>query len=826
MRPETWPRVRTLFDAALDLGPRERHEFLVRECGGDAELRAEVEALLQAEAGADPSIDGSARALLANNDLAGTSIGGFRLGRQLGAGGMGTVYEAQQLRPQRTVALKTLAVRFPSERARRRFEDEADILARLRHPGIAQVLEAGTAKVAGAEVPWFAMELVEEPRAIDRFAKEQALDARAIVALVHKVCGAVGYAHQRGVIHRDLKPANVLVDRQGQPKVIDFGIARLTERDAVTRFTRTGEILGTLAYMSPERLERADEQDDTGADVYALGVILYQMLAGRLPFALDELPPARVIDVLRASEPPPPSRTNTALPRELDWITLKAIDRDPGRRYASVGALAEDLARFLGDERVFASPPSATYRLRKLARRHRVLLATAAAVFVAVSVGLVIAVVGWWRVAGAERIANRKVATMEAINSFQQRILGGAHGNEKGRDLRLVEVVDAAARDLDAGACKDPAVESAARGSIGSSYTELGLYAEAERHLLRARALLEAHGFDPHDKPGMGISNNLAMCYQGMGRLDVAEREARTSLADARAAYGDNHEQTATRLSNLAGLLLKTGGFTEALALASEAASTFATVHGERSAPAINAHAGVASALDELGRAGEAEHTFAQARERAADLHQDDPTRLAVASVYGNFLFRRGRHAASLALFEEVAAVRERVLGPHHPQTLTAWKNVASAKAAHGDYAGGEAALRRVAAGEDALGIDGGERFVTTRQNLAHAVRRQGRAAEAEAMAHSLLATAERTLPAGHWLIGIVTKERGGCRKDLGRHAEAEADLLAAVQLLEKSLVPTDYRMQRTFTELVELYEAWPRPADAAVWRSKLVRGK
>lgn len=825
MNPETWPRVRTLFDAALDLAPSERSEFLARECGADPGLRAEVESLLEAEAGNDLSLEGAAATLLTARDLAGTSIGGFRLGRQLGAGGMGTVYEAQQLRPQRTVALKTLAVRFPSERARRRFEDEADILARLRHPAIAQVFEAGTARVAEAEVPWFAMELVEAPRTIDRFAREHELDPRAIVVLLHRVCDAVRYAHQRGVIHRDLKPANVLVDRQGQPKVIDFGIARLRERDTVARFTRTGEILGTLSYMSPERLERVDEQDDTVADVYALGVILYEMLAGRLPFAIDELPPARVIDVLRSSEPPPPSRANAAVPRELDWITMKAIAREPGRRYGSVAALAEDLARFLGHEPVAASPPSTTYRLRKLARRHRLLLAAAAVVFLAVSVGLVIATVGWWRVAGAERIANRKVATLEAINRFQQDILAGVHGNEKGRDLRLVELVDAAARELDAGACKDPAVEVAARTSIGSSYGGLGLYAEAERHLLRARALLEAHGFDPHDKPGIALSNNLAVCFQNLAKLDLAEREARTSLADALAVFGPEHEEAATRQSNLAGLLLKTGKFTEGLALATAAASTFARVFGEHSVPAINARAAIASMLDELGREDEAKRTFAQARESAAGLHEDHPARLAVASQYANFLFRRKRHDESLALYEEVAAVRERVLGPHHRETLTAWKNVATLRLARGDHAASEAALRRVAAAEEALGVHGGDGFVITRQNLTVAVRRQGRAAEAEAMARSLRETAERTLPAGHWLIGIVIKERGGCLRDLGRHAEAEADLLAAVKLLEGGLVPTDYRMQRTFTELVQLYEAWQRPADAAVWRAKLVPG-
>jgi tetratricopeptide (TPR) repeat protein len=276
----------------------------------------------------------------------------------------------------------------------------------------------------------------------------------------------------------------------------------------------------------------------------------------------------------------------------------------------------------------------------------------------------------------------------------------------------------------------------------------------------------------------------------------------------------------------LAGLLLDTGEFTEALELATAACKTFARVFGEGSGQAINARAAIASALDELGRAEEAEHAFAETREIAAGLQQDHPARLAVNAVYAEFLFRRGRYEEYLALTEEIAAVRERALGPHHKSTVVAWSNVAVGRLARGEFAAAEAAFRRVAAAKEALGIGGGFEFVTTRQNLTVAVRRQGRAAEAEAIARSTLEAAQQTLPAGHWLIGIVTKERGGCLKDLGRLKEAEADLLAAVKMLSASLVPTDYRMQRTFTELVELYEAWQLPEEAAAWRAKLVRGE
>ncbi len=204
---ERWAEIRRVFDAALDLAPDEREAFLERMCAGDAALRSEVEALLHADQEEGPAaLDGEPGVLLAEHDLVGRDIGAFRIVRAIGAGGMGTVYEAEQQRPQRRVALKTLAVGLPSDRARQRFEDEADILARLRHPGIAQVLAAGTATIGGRDVPWFALELVEDPRPIDRFARERGLDTSVVVGLLATVCDAVHFAHQRGVIHRDLKP--------------------------------------------------------------------------------------------------------------------------------------------------------------------------------------------------------------------------------------------------------------------------------------------------------------------------------------------------------------------------------------------------------------------------------------------------------------------------------------------------------------------------------------------------------------------------------------------------------------------------------------------
>jgi tetratricopeptide (TPR) repeat protein len=841
MQAERWTRVRQLFEAALDQEAQERERFVRTACGEDGELAAEVLGLLRADAREE------AEAPLAGQDLAGGTIAGFRILRQIGEGGMGAVWAAQQERPQRTVALKTLTARFPSERARRRFEDEAEILARLRHPAIAQVLAAGACRIAAAEVPWFAMELVEDPRPIDRYAREERLDARRIATLFRTVCDAVHYAHQRGVIHRDLKPANVLVDRHGQPKVIDFGIARVADRNAAAH-TRTGEILGTLAYMSPERLETGGDGDDTAADVYALGVILYELLAGQAPFPIDELPPARAVDVLRAHEPAPPSSVAPAagIPAELDWITGKAIAKERGERYASVAELTQDLDRFLRDEPVAAGPPSATYRLRKLARRHRLLLSAAGIVFVALAAGLVIAAISLRKVEAsleqvtiaerdarhaertartAEAAARREAATLQAVHEFQQRILRGAYSSSKGRETRLADVVEAAAADLARTSFPDPVVEIGMRSSLGTSYLGLGLLAEGERQFLRARELLAALGPQGDPKWRIAISNNLGVCYEQMGRLEPAERELRAALEGQVELHGEDGEPTATTANNLASLLMKRAKPGEALELARHAQRTFARVHGEGSEQAVTAQAQAGQALAALGRDEEAAQAFDTALARASErLEPSHPARLGVLSVRAGHLQRQGRHVEAIAAWQEVAQAREQVLGTTHTDTLMAWNNLAASHLLRGEHAPAEAVFRRILEAREAAGIDAGFDYLVTGQNLTYAIRHQGRAAEAEVLARALREKARSSLPKEHWLIGVISKELGGCLRDLGRREEAEPLLLAAHELLATAVGPAHNHTQKTVAELVALYEAWQRAEEAARWRRKLVK--
>jgi tetratricopeptide (TPR) repeat protein len=830
LRAERFREVRRLFETALDLEPAAWPGFVRSATAHDPSLGDEVLALLHADtadAGAEPLLDGDPGTAFLPPDLAGRRVGGFQILRRIGSGGMGTVYEAQQERPQRRVALKTLSVAFRSERAQRRFEDEVDILARLQHPAIAQVLEVGTVAVGGTRMPWFAMELVQEPRPLDRFVRDERLDGERIAALFATVCDAVHYAHQRGVLHRDLKPQNVLVDRHGQPKIIDFGIARITGDGGRRTETRTGEILGTLAYMSPERLESGAAADDVPADVWALGVILYELLAGRPPFPLEGLPPAKAVDVLRTFEPLPPSRLDAGVPRELDWIVQKAMARAAAERYASAAELAADLRRLDRDEPLQAGPQSATYRLKKLARRHRLALSAAAVVLTALVAGLVIAAAGWRRVALAELVARQEAATLAAVNRFQERILRGAYGEPAGRDVRLADVVDAAAADLERQPFAEPRVEVGLRNAVGTSYLGLGLVGEAEHQFLKARSVADRAQIPATDAISIALGNNLGLCFEEQGKLDQAEAELSATLAARIERYGDGDAETAISRHNLASLQVKLGRPADALASARSAWEMFAERQGEHAEATISARSTMGMALSALGRFDEADAAFDGALAAAqAHLPPDHPATLSVQNERANHSRRRGRFEEYVAAMAEIAAVRERTLGPAHPRTLTALNNLAVGHQDRGDFAAAEATLRRIAAARTAAGITGGFEVVGTGQNLTVAIRKQGRTVEAEAHARTVRELAAATLPADHWLLGVVTKELGACLRELGRHEEAEVLLLEAARRLETAVGIADFRTQKVVAELVQLYEAWQRPQAAAQWAARRTPGE
>ena len=456
MTEQPGDRVQSLFDQAVVLPPEERGTFLDSACASDPGLRAEVESLLACDANfTEITGEGLLKSPLVRLPELPAGAGGepaawpagprvqvrhYRIVSRIAEGGMGAVYEAEQDSPRRTVALKVVRPALASPDLLKRFTHEAQILGRLHHPGIAQVYEAGLAEDGQ---PFFAMEFIRG-LPLDEYANRHALGLTARVELLARVCDAVQHAHDQGIIHRDLKPANILVEETGQPKVLDFGVARALDADLLTGagLTQTGQLLGTPSYMSPEQVTADPAAVDHRADVYALGVILFELLAHRLPYQLDNCPLAEAARRILEQDAPRLGSINPELRGDVETIVAKALEKDKARRYASAGELGADLRRHLHHEPITARPPSALYQLRKFVRRHKAVVAGVLGVFAALLVGTVVSVLFAWRAAENAAVAQDKEREA-TYQTYRARIAAAIAA------LSVNDVADAA-RHLDA----------------------------------------------------------------------------------------------------------------------------------------------------------------------------------------------------------------------------------------------------------------------------------------------------------------------------------------------------------------------------------------
>lgn len=499
MSDDRFQTVERIFHDALAIPDLDRAAFIREACGGDDALRADVEALLDASAtSADDAFlespcESAARpipALDADARLGpGTRIGRFTLVRLIGTGGMGAVYEAEQTQPRRRVALKVIRTGLSTAAALKRFAQEAEILARLTHPGIAQVYEVGTHDDGTGPLPWFAMELIDGARDLRRYADEETLDVAARLELFKAICDAVEYGHRSGVVHRDLKPENILVDRAGRPKIIDFGVARATDGDiaATTIETRAGQIVGTLHYMSPEQWRADPTAIDARADVYALGAVLFELLSGALPHDLTAAAIHEAGRIVMDEPPRRPSTVDRSLAGDIETIILKSLEKERERRYGSAAALAADIDRYLRREPIEARPPSTWYQLRLFARRNRTLVTAVAVTFVILVAATILSTVFAVRAHEAEQdaidLANQEKAarretsdlltksrdlTRWVIEDFAQQVADIPGGTRAEQQLteRVLDYLN--------GVTVTGAADPAFRREIGRGYLRLG----------------------------------------------------------------------------------------------------------------------------------------------------------------------------------------------------------------------------------------------------------------------------------------------------------------------------------------------------------------
>jgi tetratricopeptide (TPR) repeat protein/predicted Ser/Thr protein kinase len=723
-------------------------------------------------------------------------IGPFRIVRELGRGGMGIVYLAEQETPRREVALKILHPGASGSELRRRFRHEANLLAQLRHPGIAQVYESGTADGR----PYLAMEHVDGER-LDRWVQDRRPDEGARLRLLARVADAVHHAHLQGIVHRDLKPANVLVVREPggaepRPKVLDFGVARATDADLQTLSlpTEAGRLLGTVPFMSPEQILGDSRRIDARSDVYSLGVLAYWMLAERLPYDLEHRSLAESARIIRDDDPAPLSSVAPRHRGDLETIVSKALAKDPELRYQSASELAADLRRFLADEPIVARAPSAAYQLRKFARRNRTLVAAAAAVGIALVGGA--AVSSWLavRAVRAERAAREQLARAEtaaakqrAVSDFLLGMLSSAdpYRTEGDRATTVLEALDHAAEALDAGRFADqPDLEFAVRSTLGNTYWSVAAYEPAERQL---RAALAAEPSSPEDP--VKALGDLGLLLAETNRYAEAEETFREQHRRAIASLGPGHALTAGSLGNLAGVMADQGRLAEAESTLVRALEVSARLAGEdRAIHASNLHTlgGLRYFRGDLDGA-EAAFRECAAVDRGI-FGPDHPEAFRSLEALGAVAGRKGDHREQARLNREILDRTRDAFGDDHPRVATALGNLGIALLAGGKPEEAEELLRRSV--EMSRRLKGTDHRETARalNDLAQVLRRRGRDEEAAPLYAEAAAIQERVLGPDHPWRATTLFNLARLHADAGRSAPAESLLEVALRIRRDAL--------------------------------------
>jgi serine/threonine protein kinase/tetratricopeptide (TPR) repeat protein len=753
---------------------------------------------------------------------AGKRIGPYLLKRPIGEGGMGLVWEADQQEPiRRRVALKMVKRGMDTAEFLARFSSERQALAMMNHPAIAKVLDAGATDEGR---PYFVMEYVDGVP-LNTYCDQERLSVRRRLELFIHVCEGVQHAHQKAIIHRDLKPSNVLVteiDGQPVPKIIDFGVAKALDREQFgdSLSTGAGQLIGTPEYMSPEQTGMSGEGIDTRTDVYALGVLLYELLVGQRPFRREDLAVLsflEVLQVIREVEPPRPSTRATTIARhtpevlmaaalcrgcepallprvlrgDLDWITMKALEKDRERRYDSASALAEDVRRHLDDEPVNAGPPSKRYRLRKFVRRHRAGVAAGAVALVAVLLGIAGTTTGMIRAVNAERRARMEAETARQVSGFLVGMFEVADPDQaRGNTITAREILDAGSERIGRELEGQPLTEARLLATMGTVYRKLGLYEEAEPKLQHALDLRRSAADVPPADMAASLAE-LASLYLDQARYAEAERALREALPLMVNADQAGRLQAAESLTDLGSVYRRQSRYDEADPLYRQALEIRLGELGLQSPVVAASYNSLAILSWNRGRFDEAEQLYLKALAIWEAAYGQDHSDVAKGLNNLALLYHhQKRYRDAQAMYTRAVGIYERILGPEHPRLATALNNLALVVHEQGELTEAEPLYQRaLAIREKVLGPDHPD-VAQTLNNLGNLRRDQKRWVEARADYDRAMAIRTAALGDSHPDVGWTLRDLGRLLREEGRPREAEDLFNRASTIFQASLGP------------------------------------